>query len=203
MINTRDIKATAVITDPELVLDKADEHGFSSIDDGAIYVISEEMGFTGENLIYCQYAMAFPYIRVQPKQRVWIRPTIISGDTMENEDRWQYYAFADAGGEKPTTDDQLLISLLNRFVGVVTKDDVELLKLGSKDASQFVIRGDEMKKQVQKNTDLLEAIVDAFKNWVPVATDGGLALQVLSKTFIPLPAADLDDVLSETVQVAD
>jgi len=63
-----------------------------------------------------------------------------------------------------------------------------------------LIKIEELKTQIDKNTALLKSIQDVFKAWVPVPSDGGAALKTASSAFINLSRANLDDIENETVK---
>ncbi len=119
-------RAIAEITDPEKVQARSDSDKQGSIDSGAIYVSCRELGATNsKDFIYCRYAMSIPYIRVLEGLAVWIEPTVIR-DNGENEQRWIYKGFADAGGETPTTNDQLILAVTKFFIKSFTDGSINM-----------------------------------------------------------------------------
>lgn len=63
-----------------------------------------------------------------------------------------------------------------------------------------IVNAIELKNQVDKNTELLEAIKNAFQSWIPVPEDGGAALKASSSSFVGLPTADLSNIQNEKIK---
>ncbi len=159
-------RAIAEITDPKKVQKRSDDDGQGPIDKGAIYVSCKEIGATGAaNFIYCRYGMSFKYIRIQPGDALWIEPTIIR-DGGESEQRWIYKAFADAGGESPTENDQLILAVTKFFIKSFTDG-----KINQEAESDFTLKS------------LTKIILDAPQTFLgsPKATEAA----VLGTTLTP------------------
>jgi len=119
-------RAIAEITDPQKVQERSDADGQGAIDKGAIYISCKELGANGaKNFIYCRYGMSIRYQRVDPGDALWIQPTIIR-DNGENESRWIYTGFADAGGESPATNDQLILAVTKFFIKSFTDGKINM-----------------------------------------------------------------------------
>ena len=84
--------ATAKITDPTAVEARCTTRQ-SPYHAGAIFCECPELGFEGDNLIYCRYGLPLPNIQVADDSKLWIEATI--GDRI----RWKYTGFADSGGD--------------------------------------------------------------------------------------------------------
>ena len=82
--------AEVQISDTDDVTTRVEDRG-DVYSNGGIYVSCPELGFEGDNLIYCRYALATPYYKVKDGDKVWIEPTI--GAT----ERWIYSGFVDCG----------------------------------------------------------------------------------------------------------
>ncbi len=158
-------KAIAEVTDPDEVRTRANELGFSNVEDGAAFCSSRELGITAESPIYCEYALSIPWIEIPKGTKVWIAPTIIRGDGAD-EERWVVMAFREAAGLKPDANDLLRI-LFDKFELRAKQDgktelsaDTELalitasLLIGSTGASQSLVLGQNLEawaKRVDKN----------------------------------------------------
>jgi hypothetical protein len=57
-----------------------------------------------------------------------------------------------------------------------------------------IVNAKELKKQLDKNTLILEKMQTAFKNWNPTPNDGGAALKALVPSFVLLERADLSSI---------
>jgi len=66
-----------------------------------------------------------------------------------------------------------------------------------------IVKADELKAQVDKNTKILERIQQAFQNWTPVAQDGGAALKGQAGLFVNLERADLSNIKNDTIKHGD
>jgi len=63
-----------------------------------------------------------------------------------------------------------------------------------------LIKIEELKTQIDKNTKILEKIQTAFNQWVTVPNDGGAALKTLSANFVSLQTADLSNIENQKVK---
>lgn len=100
--------ATVKIVDPTNVKNKAQSLGDNNPDNGAIFVECKELGFTGENLLYCRYGLSIPYIQLNIGDKVLIESTIC------NTERWFYVGLVDCAGTiTPTTNMKLKIIVGN------------------------------------------------------------------------------------------
>lgn len=130
--------ATAVITDPALVVAECSRRG-QVAHTGAIYCTIPELGFLGSDLIYCRYGLSLPYLRVQVGWRLLVEPTV-------GEDRWFYTGLVDGGGPTFDTNDQLLIELLSQVVYASTAGTMHL---SSKTATEPLVLGNKLLTWVQ------------------------------------------------------
>ena len=83
-------------------------------------------------------------------------------------------------------------------VKIEIKDDGEVHLNG--DGLGGLVKVAELKTQLDKNTQLLEAIQNVFSSWTPVPNDGGAALKAVSTSFTSLPVADLSNIENEKVK---
>lgn len=63
-----------------------------------------------------------------------------------------------------------------------------------------IVNAKELKKQVDKNTLILEKMQTAFTNWIPVPNDGGANLKGLVASFVSLQRADLSGIENTTIK---
>ncbi len=130
--------AIVEISDPTDVTTRVEKYG-DVYSNGGIYVSCPELGFEGDNLIYCRYALSTPYYKVKDGDRVWIEPTI--GQT----ERWIYSGFVDCGRESvdPTaeTDTQ----------GIIENED-----------GFFIFKmGDDFEIKIDTTTKILDVVIDS------------------------------------------
>lgn len=176
------VRAIAEITDPEKVQARSDSDKQGAIDSGAIYVSCAEIGATNtKDFIYCRYAMSIPYIRVLPGLAVWIEPTVIRDDG-NNEQRWIYKGFADAGGESPTTNDQLILAVTKFFIKSFTDG-----KINQEAESDFTLKS------------LTKLILDAPKIFLG---KGATEAAVLGNTLQSAWANSVDSTLQALLSFA-
>lgn len=63
-----------------------------------------------------------------------------------------------------------------------------------------IVKANELKTQLDKNTLILEKMQQVFTNWTPVPNDGGASLKSLVTQFIGLQRADLSNIQNEKVK---
>lgn len=63
-----------------------------------------------------------------------------------------------------------------------------------------IVNAKELKKQVDKNTLILENIQNVFSSWTPVPNDGGASLKGLVTSFVSLQRADLANIENTTIK---
>lgn len=68
------------------------------------------------------------------------------------------------------------------------------------DSFSGIVKAQELKQQLDKNTALLQKIQQVFMNWVAVPQDGGNALKALSAQFINMQTADLSNIENEKIK---
>lgn len=121
------------IIDPVAVKAKMTSLGDTTYDNLACFCECQEIGFTGENLLYCRYGLTFPYIQLNIDDQVLIEPTI------DTEQRWFYTGIVDCtGGITATTNLKMKIPMAG-FDLIV---DNGVLKIGSSGASESFLFGD-------------------------------------------------------------
>jgi hypothetical protein len=95
-------------------------------------------------------------------------------------------------------DDEAYIAKTSKLsqVEIITEGDILL----NGDDYGGLIKINELKTQIDKNTNLLKQIQNVFKSWVAVPSDGGAALKALSTQFTLLQRANLSDIENKTVK---
>jgi hypothetical protein len=90
-------------SDPVTVQARCTSNGWE-YHNGAIFVEIPELGFTNPDLVYCQYGLAVPYLKVEPEDEVLVEPTI------NDDERWFYTGLVDCGRSavSPGATDQLI-----------------------------------------------------------------------------------------------
>jgi hypothetical protein len=63
-----------------------------------------------------------------------------------------------------------------------------------------IVNAKELKKQVDKNTLILEKIQTVFSSWVPVPNDGGASLKASVTAFTSLQRTDLANIENTTIK---
>ncbi|MCP4648822.1 MAG: hypothetical protein GY853_01900 [PVC group bacterium] len=182
--------ATAAITDPAEVEAQCSAYGFE-YDKGAIFCNIPELGWEGDNYVYCRYGLSFPYLRIQDGWKLLIEPTIVENDGEKK--RWFYTGIADCGGDDgvtPDTDMQMLL----KFVSQVIYASGTELHLGSQDCDEPLVKGNTLKEWCESVDDALDAIIQWGGTGVAPGPGGGIS---------PLSGATAsefdDEALSEEV----
>jgi len=62
-----------------------------------------------------------------------------------------------------------------------------------------LIKIQDLKTQIDRNTAVLNAIQQMFKGWTPTPSDGGAVLKGLSTSVISLPRADLSNIENKDI----
>lgn len=109
----------------------------------------------------------------------------------------------------PEKDSDVIVHFLDQDEAYVTKTSkvskVEIIT----EAGEILLNGEDMgglikinelKTQINKNTQILNQMQFAFKTWVTVPSDGGAALKTLSAIFFNLQRADLSNIENEKVK---
>ena len=107
----------------------------------------------------------------------------------------------------PTIGSLVVVTFLNKDSGFVSLCesvdriliDTDSVVFNGGDNGGMVI-APELKKQIDKNTALLDAIQQAFSSWTPVSMDGGAALKALSSSFVSLQKADLSNIENDKIK---
>ena len=97
------------------------------------------------------------------------------------------------------------ISLVAEVEKVLIKNSSVSLEVSDKvylngDSFGGLIKVEELKTQIDKNTAVIDAMQSAFNSWITIPGDGGAALKALSSSFTSKPTANLDDIENENVQ---
>lgn len=63
-----------------------------------------------------------------------------------------------------------------------------------------IVKADELKAQVDKNTLILQKMQEVFDTWAPVSQDGGAALKAMVTQFTNLQRADLSNIKNDKIK---
>jgi hypothetical protein len=162
---------------------------------GAVFCTIPEVGYLGQNLVYCRYGLSIPYVRVQQDWNLWVEPAT---DELMQE-RWVYTGLADCTGDSlvsPDTQSQLIFQLADLFVYI---DASNKIYFTSKTADENFVKGKTAKEQLDKCQDLWETLKTAFQNWTPVPYDGGAALKTQLATFLTKTTPNYSQILSQKI----
>ncbi|MFW9871946.1 MAG: hypothetical protein ACFFG0_02515 [Candidatus Thorarchaeota archaeon] len=131
--------ATAIIIDPTEVATECTSRGWTA-HNGAIFCNIPELGYIGQDLIYCRYGLALPYLRIQPNQRVLVEPTY------EDRERWFFTGLVDAADTAVVSADQLIIQLASQIIYATTSNTLHLSK---KTADEPIVLGNKLLTWIQ------------------------------------------------------
>jgi hypothetical protein len=93
----------------------------------------------------------------------------------------------------------VVVSFFSKDKGYVSQFG-ELEQVNIKGDKWALIKTDELKTQIDKNSLLLDQIKLAFNSWTPVTQDGGAVLKGLSASFVSLSTADLSNIENDSVK---
>ena len=80
----------------------------------------------------------------------------------------------------PKVNSQVLVTMINETLGHVTMySEVDLITMNG-DSYGGIVKADELKIQLDKTNEVVNAIVSAITTFVPLPGDGGLALKTLA-----------------------
>jgi len=116
----------------------------------------------------------------------------------------------------PAVDSTVYVTFISKDIAFVSLfSDITKLNIQINDISltvdqgQISLNGDnlgglvdagELKTQIDKNTEAIQAIQSGFNSWTVVPSDGGAALKATSLGFVSKDTADLSDIENETVK---
>lgn len=103
--------------------------------------------------------------------------------------------------KKPVLDTKCLIGIVQNSAQafLIECEESELIQLNDGELGGLV-KAEELKIQIDKNTLALKTLQDVFKAFVPVPSDGGAALKVaLNTAYTALQLADLSNVQNEKI----
>ncbi len=63
-----------------------------------------------------------------------------------------------------------------------------------------IVKADELKTQVDKNTAIIQAIQQALQSWTPVPEDGGAALKALTGAIPSMQRANLGSIKNDKIK---
>ncbi len=76
-----------------------------------------------------------------------------------------------------------------------------IMFLGSKDAAESFVLGDELKTEIEKLRAQVEQLKTDFSSWTPVPMDGGAALKIkVSAGFLTKPSSSFSEILSDKIK---
>ena len=109
----------------------------------------------------------------------------------------------------PKEESDVIVHFLDEDEAYVTKTSkvskVEIITEGGEillngEKLGGLIKINELKTQINKNTQILNVIQSVFSAWVVASGDGGAVLKTASSTFINLQRADLSNIENEMVK---
>lgn len=124
--------AIAKITKPSDVMVEISKRG-GRPHPGAILCHCPELGFEGENYLYCRYGLGVPFVHIKAGDKLWIEPTI------NDNERWIFVGFADysqsgiylaKGKSSEPTEPMVLGAILNSFLQSVINSIVNATQIG-------------------------------------------------------------------------
>jgi hypothetical protein len=101
---------------------------------------------------------------------------------------------------KPKIDSLVGISMINDHVGaVVVYGEIDSITLLD-GTYNGIVKADELKEQLDKTNEVLQAVVDSLANWVVVANDGGAALKTAFATALGTKTVgDYSDIKNDKI----
>jgi hypothetical protein len=149
----------------------------------------------------------------------WDKKTMTATGIIDDLDFFDVLLGLGSINRKPSLQSKCLIGIVNNNTAaafLIECEEIEEIEISDKTGFKLVlnngnltINGDkfggivdaiELKKQVDKNTAVLEAIQTAFQSWVTVPNDGGAALKGIASSFINLAVADLSNIQNEKIK---
>lgn len=84
------------------------------------------------------------------------------------------------------------------FVLLITEEIEEVYLVGNK---YSLVKGEELKKEIEKTNEVLDLIVSAFNSWTVVPNDGGAALKALiSSVLTGKTTGQFNNILNDQVK---
>lgn len=153
------------------------------------------------------------------KEVDWDKKTMTATGVIDGCDFFEVNLGIGSINRNPTIDSKCIIGIINNnaadafLIECESVDEIEIsdatgFKLLLKDGKMTIngeafggiVNAIELKKQVDKNTAVLEAIKTAFQNWMPVPSDGGAALKGLTTGFVSMDTADLSNIENDKIK---
>jgi hypothetical protein len=102
---------------------------------------------------------------------------------------------------KPAEGSMVLVCMANETLGFVVLTS-ELDEVVYFDGSLGgIVKANELKTQLDKTNEVLQAVVDSLKNWVPVTSDGGAALKTFFNTTLGIKTVgDFTDIKNDLIK---
>lgn len=153
------------------------------------------------------------------KEVDWDKKTMTATGVIDGCDFFEVNLGIGSINRNPTIGSKCIVGIINNnaadafLIECESVDEIEIsdatgFKLVLKDGKMTIngetfggiVNAIELKKQVDKNTAVLEAIKTAFQNWMPVPNDGGGVLKGLSSAFTSLDTADLSNIENDKIK---
>lgn len=149
----------------------------------------------------------------------WDKKTMTATGVADDLDFYDVLLGLGSINRKPVIGKKCLIGIVNNNAAasfLIECEEVEEFELTDKtgfklhlnngsltiNGDQFggIVKADEIKEQVDKNTLILEKIQSVFNSWIPVPNDGGASLKVLVAEFISLERANLENIKNDKIK---
>jgi hypothetical protein len=120
---------------------------------------------------------------------------------------------------KPVVGSKCLIGIINNNIAdafMIEAEQIEQIELVDKSGFKVVlndgkmsfngesfggiVNAKELKTQLDKNTEVLKKIQQAFQSWVPVPSDWGAALKTATTAFVNLQTANLNNIENDKIK---
>jgi len=153
------------------------------------------------------------------KEIDWENKTMTATGVIDELDWYNILLGLGSSYKRPAIDSKCLIGIVNNnsaaafLIECEILDEIEIsdktgFKLTLKDglltingeAFGGIVKADELKTQIDKNTEIIKQIQLAFQNWTPIPEDGGAALKALVSGLTGLERADLSGIKNDKVK---
>jgi hypothetical protein len=153
------------------------------------------------------------------KEIDWDKKTMTATGVEDDLDFYDVLLGLGSISRRPSLQSKCLIGIINNNPAaafLIECEEIDSIEISDKTGFKLVlnngyltINGDqlggivdaiELKKQVDKNTELLKSIQNAFKSWIPVPNDGGATLKVNASSFTGLPTANLSNIQNKKIK---
>jgi hypothetical protein len=157
--------------------------------------------------------------RVVVKEVNWEEKTMTATDLIDDLDHFDIRLGIGAMYRRPTVGSLAIIAIIGKetvdtiLMECASIDQLEVTdQTGFKvdlnegkmtvngDAFSGIVKAPELKSQIDKNTEIIKQIQQAFMNWTPVPNDGGAALKTAVTALTSLQRADLSNIENELIK---